>query len=89
MGESARSNFSLLSNNIRLLSYIGALSLPPRRAVEKYYFIKNKVSQGEITIEHCPTEDVDRHQYQTETRLGVLHVQGTRYGHLSDTGCRL
>ena len=57
--------------------------------MEKYYFIKNKVSQGEITIEHCPTEDVDRHQYQTETRLGVLRVQGTRYGHPSDTGCRL
>jgi hypothetical protein len=58
MGESVHSNLSILSNNLRLLSYTRALSLPPRRVVEKYYFIMDKVSQGGIPIEHCPTKQM-------------------------------
>jgi hypothetical protein len=35
----------------------------------KYYFIKDKVGQGEITIEHCPTD-------QTWTDINTKQKQG-------------
>ena len=38
----------------------------------KYYFIKNKVNQGEVTIEHCPTE-------QMWTNINTKPKQGLVY----------
>ena len=48
----------------------------------KYYFIKDKVDQKEITIEHCPTKQMWT-DINTKHKTGncLLCVQGTCHGH--------